>query len=131
MMEAKANLNSASSRRRTLGLFGLPAVSNLAAWMWAVSPFPRSMSIQPCSAWRRSLGSLVFVTRWTPTIPAAIDNVVRKLIQDGRRAQSVGFWFSLGHSTVVILACFVIALSAVATQGWLGVARQIGSVRGP
>jgi high-affinity nickel-transport protein len=62
---------------------------------------------------------------------AAIDNVVRKLIQDGRRAQSVGFWFSLGHSTVVILACFVIALSAVATQGWLGVARQIGSVRGP
>jgi high-affinity nickel-transport protein len=61
---------------------------------------------------------------------AAIDNVVRKLMQDGRRAQSVGFWFSLGHSTVVILACLVIALSAVAIQGRLGVARQITSVAG-
>jgi nickel/cobalt transporter (NiCoT) family protein len=37
---------------------------------------------------------------------AAIDNTTRKLVQDGKRPLSVGFFFSLGHSTVV----FVLAL---------------------
>jgi high-affinity nickel-transport protein len=32
---------------------------------------------------------------------AAIDNTTRKLMEDGKRPLSVGFWFSLGHSTVV------------------------------
>lgn len=35
---------------------------------------------------------------------AAIDNTTRKLIADGQNPMSVGFWFALGHSTVVILA---------------------------
>ena len=33
---------------------------------------------------------------------AAIDNTTRKLIADGKRPQSVGLWFALGHSTVVV-----------------------------
>jgi len=37
---------------------------------------------------------------------AAIDNTTRKLVQDGKRPLSVGFFFSLGHSTIV----FVMAL---------------------
>jgi len=37
---------------------------------------------------------------------AAIDNTTRKLVQDGKRPLSVGFFFSLGHSTIV----FVLAL---------------------
>ena len=32
---------------------------------------------------------------------AAIDNTTRKLVQDGKRPLSVGFFFSLGHSTIV------------------------------
>jgi nickel/cobalt transporter (NiCoT) family protein len=32
---------------------------------------------------------------------AAIDNTTRKLMSEGRRPLSVGFWFSLGHSTIV------------------------------
>jgi high-affinity nickel-transport protein len=39
---------------------------------------------------------------------AAIDNTTRKLVNDGRRPLSVGFFFSLGHSTVVfVLAVFL------------------------
>ncbi|TMP99605.1 MAG: HoxN/HupN/NixA family nickel/cobalt transporter, partial [Thaumarchaeota archaeon] len=34
---------------------------------------------------------------------AAIDNVTRKLIQEGKTPLTVGTWFSLGHSTVVVL----------------------------
>jgi nickel/cobalt transporter (NiCoT) family protein len=35
---------------------------------------------------------------------AAIDNTTRKLMSDGQRPVSVGFWFSLGHSSVVFIA---------------------------
>ncbi len=32
---------------------------------------------------------------------SAIDNTTRKLMGEGKRPLSVGFWFSLGHSTIV------------------------------
>jgi high-affinity nickel-transport protein len=41
---------------------------------------------------------------------AAIDNTTRKLMADGRRPLSVGFWFSLGHSSVVFTLTFLLAL---------------------
>lgn len=49
---------------------------------------------------------------------AAIDNTTRKLVADGQRPLSVGFWFALGHSTVVILAVALLAagLNALAPQ---------------
>ena len=40
---------------------------------------------------------------------AAIDNTTRKLRQDGQRPLSVGFWFSLGHSSVVLVLTLVAA----------------------
>jgi high-affinity nickel-transport protein len=61
---------------------------------------------------------------------AAIDNVVRKLMQEGRQPVSVGFFFSLGHSTIVILASLAIAATASAMQGRLDAFRTIGGVIG-
>ena len=43
---------------------------------------------------------------------AAIDNVTRKLMQEGKRPVDVGFFFSLGHSLVVILASAAVAATA-------------------
>lgn len=40
---------------------------------------------------------------------AAIDNTTRKFIADGRRPVSVGFWFALGHSTVVVVLALLIS----------------------
>ena len=40
---------------------------------------------------------------------AAIDNTTRKLMSEGKRPLSVGFWFSLGHSTVVFVLAFLFA----------------------
>ena len=45
---------------------------------------------------------------------AAIDNVTRKLMQEGKRPVAVGFFFSLGHSTIVVLASAVVAATALA-----------------
>nr|WP_173405669.1 HoxN/HupN/NixA family nickel/cobalt transporter [Streptomyces sp. SID5468] len=45
---------------------------------------------------------------------AAIDNTTRKLMSDGKRPLSVGFWFSLGHSSVVFGLTFLLALGVKA-----------------
>src|ERR1700743_1297395 len=61
---------------------------------------------------------------------AAIDNVVRKLMQERKSPWSVGFFFSLGHSTIVILASLVIAATAAAMQTRLDTFHDIGGVIG-
>jgi high-affinity nickel-transport protein len=43
---------------------------------------------------------------------AAIDNTTRKLLADGKRSVSVGFWFALGHSAVVVILAALIAIGA-------------------
>jgi high-affinity nickel-transport protein len=48
---------------------------------------------------------------------AAIDNTTRKLMADGRRPVSVGFWFSLGHSTIVFGLVALLALGVRALAG--------------
>jgi high-affinity nickel-transport protein len=48
---------------------------------------------------------------------AAIDNTTRKLMADGKRPVSVGFWFSLGHSSVVFFLCILLAAGVRALAG--------------
>jgi nickel/cobalt transporter (NiCoT) family protein len=42
---------------------------------------------------------------------AAIDNTTRKLLHDGKKSVSVGFFFSLGHSTIVVLLSLLVIYS--------------------
>lgn len=48
---------------------------------------------------------------------AAIDNTTRKLMEDGQKPVSVGFWFSLGHSSVVFGLCLLLSLGIRALAG--------------
>src|SRR5437773_11473332 len=48
---------------------------------------------------------------------AAIDNTTRKFMAEGRRPLSVGFWFSLGHSTVVLGLAFVLSVGVTSLAG--------------
>jgi nickel/cobalt transporter (NiCoT) family protein len=48
---------------------------------------------------------------------SAIDNTTRKLMSEGRRPMSVGFWFSLGHSTIVFLLALLISLGVRSLDG--------------
>jgi nickel/cobalt transporter (NiCoT) family protein len=48
---------------------------------------------------------------------SAIDNTTRKLIAEGRRPLSVGFWFSLGHSTIVFALTFLISVGVRSLDG--------------
>jgi high-affinity nickel-transport protein len=51
---------------------------------------------------------------------AAIDNTTRKLVGEGKRARGVGFWFSLGHSSVVFVLALLLALGVRSLVGELG-----------
>src|SRR5204863_1642902 len=50
---------------------------------------------------------------------AAIDNTTRKLMAGGKRPVSVGFWFSLGHSTIVFALCLLLAAGVRSLAGQL------------
>jgi len=48
---------------------------------------------------------------------AAIDNTTRKLMNEGKRPMSVGFFFSLGHSTIVFVLAFLFAIGIRTLSG--------------
>jgi high-affinity nickel-transport protein len=48
---------------------------------------------------------------------SAIDNTTRKLMADGKRPMSVGFFFSLGHSTIVFMLAFLFSIGVRALNG--------------
>jgi high-affinity nickel-transport protein len=52
---------------------------------------------------------------------AAIDNTTRKFMADGQRPLSIGFFFSLGHSTIVFV------LGALITLGIRGLSGQVSN----
>ncbi len=61
---------------------------------------------------------------------SAIDNTTRKLMQQGQRPLGVGFFFSLGHSTVVVILCAAMALSTAYVEKHLPQWRSVGGVVG-
>lgn len=61
---------------------------------------------------------------------SAIDNVTRKLMQDRKRPVGVGFFFSLGHSTVVVALTVGIAFAASFVKGHLPALQRVGELVG-
>ncbi|MCK1360982.1 HoxN/HupN/NixA family nickel/cobalt transporter [Bradyrhizobium sp. 199] len=108
--------------RRTLGaiesgtlvLFGGLIAANIAAWTWAFALFGDRPTVLATAllAWVFGLRHAVDADHI-----AAIDNVVRKLMQTGGAPHSVGLYFALGHSTVVIVATILLALGVVSLGG--------------
>ncbi|MBW7457878.1 HoxN/HupN/NixA family nickel/cobalt transporter [Paenibacillus sepulcri] len=61
---------------------------------------------------------------------AAIDNSVRKLVQEKRNALGTGFYFSLGHSSVVFLMVVALCISLQWAQGFMPDMQRVGGVIG-
>jgi len=61
---------------------------------------------------------------------SAIDNVTRKLIHEGKKPVSVGFFFSLGHSTIVVALSTAIAIAATIVHQALPSLERVGGVVG-
>ena len=61
---------------------------------------------------------------------SAIDNVTRKLMHEGRRPAGVGFFFSLGHATVVVGLSIAIAIAANGVKQHLPALQNAGGILG-
>src|SRR5438874_10512813 len=62
---------------------------------------------------------------------SAIDNTTRKLLQAGKKPVGVGFFFSLGHSTVVLLIAVALGLAVRSiVQGMIGDSGELRSIGG-
>jgi high-affinity nickel-transport protein len=101
--------------------------ANIAAWVWAWQAFAGQQALLGLAllAWVFGLRHAVDADHI-----AAIDNVVRKLMQEGKQPVAVGFFFSLGHSTIVILASLAIAATTSAMHGRLEAFKTIGGIIG-
>ena len=119
--------DSVNLRSRIVGLYLLLIAANLGAWVWALIAF-RDFPVLIGTA----LLAYSFGVRHAIDADhiAAIDNVTRKLMQDGKRPVSVGFFFSLGHSTIVVLASIGIALTAAALKDNFETFKTVGGVIG-
>ena len=116
---------SSGVRGRTIGIYALLVAANAAAWIWAFALFHEQPILLGTALIAYGFGLRHAVD---PDHIAAIDNVTRKLMQDGQRPVTVGFWFAVGHSTVVALGAGVIALASVAMQGSFDEFRQVGGI---
>ncbi|EOO01397.1 putative high affinity nickel transport protein nic1 protein [Phaeoacremonium minimum UCRPA7] len=61
---------------------------------------------------------------------SAIDLMTRRLIASGQRPVSVGTFFSLGHSTIVIITCIVVAATSGALRDRFDNFQRVGNIIG-
>ena len=110
--------SSEGVRERMIGIYAVLAVLNVGAWAWAFVGFGFNLSLLGVALVVYGLGLRHAVDA---DHIAAIDNVTRKLMQEGQRPVTVGFWFALGHPTVVVIASLVVAATAASLEDLSGV----------
>src|SRR5256885_10827314 len=117
------------AERRRLGGFGLAVVAIHVAGWGALLTYGAG---HPTFL---ALGGLAYTFGLRHAFDAdhisAIDNTTRKLLQQGRKPVGVGFFFSLGHSTVVLLIAVALGLAIkTLVEGVVGGNGQLAHVGG-
>ena len=118
---------SANQRAKIVALYAFLLTASAAIWTWALIALADRPTL---------LGTafLAYVLGLRHAVDAdhiaTIDNVVRKLMQEGKRPYAVGLFFSLGHSLSIAVAVAAIAGAAFALQGRFAEFKSIGSVIG-
>jgi len=114
-------------RAKVIAVTVLLFIVNAAAWLWAVVAFHDYPVLLGTAALAYSFG---LRHAFDADHIAAIDNVTRKLMQEGRRPVGVGLFFSLGHSTIVVALTIAIAVATTALQGRFDAFKSFGGVAG-
>ena len=117
---------SKTTRNAIYLLIGL-IVANALAWLWAFSELGTNPVLMGTALLAYSFGLRHAVDA---DHIAAIDNVTRKLMQQGKTPIAVGTYFSLGHSTIVVLASFAIAATAMAFKDDMAWFHETGGLIG-
>jgi high-affinity nickel-transport protein len=118
---------NAEVRPRVIGIYGLLGLANIALWALTLVMFNRYPLLLGTALLAYSFGLRHAVDA---DHIAAIDNVTRKLMQQGKRPLGVGFFFSAGHSTIVFGLSAAVAITAVAIKGRFDAIEHFGNIAG-
>ena len=104
------------------GIVGFVVLLNVVGWgVLILAVAPQNFSLGSSGVYGVGLGVTAFLLGVRHAFDAdhiaVIDNTTRKLVGEGQAALGVGFWFSLGHSTVVFGAALLLALGVRALAG--------------
>src|SRR5471032_747860 len=114
-------------RGKLFGIYGVLIAINVLAWVWALVAFRHHPVLLGTAMLAYTFGLRHAVDA---DHIAAIDNVTRKLMQEKKRPVTVGLFFSLGHSSVVVLASLGVALATSAMQARMEGFKAVGGVIG-
>jgi high-affinity nickel-transport protein len=114
-------------RGKLIRIYSLLLIVNVAVWSWALTAFWNQTLLLGTALLAYGFGLRHAVDA---DHIAAIDNVTRKLMQQGQRPVSIGFFFALGHATVVILAAAGVAATASTLSTHFDAVKSVGGVMG-
>ena len=123
----KQSLREEGTRRRVVTLYGFLLGFNLLMWVLTLLASIQYPIILGIAAIAYGFGLRHAVD---PDHIAAIDNTTRKLMHEGQRPVATGFFFSMGHSTIVILLSISLALATAFIKANLPQLKATGSVIG-
>ena len=115
-------------RLKVIGLYIALIAVSLLAWVWAFATFHGYPLLLATALIAYGFG---LRHAFDADQIAAIDNVTRKLMEEGKRPIAVGFFFPLGHSTMVIGGLRYCSpsrrgISAHSATSWSGSLRRAG-----
>ncbi|BCW69589.1 nickel/cobalt efflux system [Arthrobacter sp. NicSoilB8] len=104
------------------GITGFVLLLNVSGWgVLILAVAPQNFTLGRAGVYGVGLGITAFLLGVRHAFDAdhiaVIDNTTRKLVGEGKAALGVGFWFSLGHSSVVFGAALLLALGVQALAG--------------
>lgn len=121
------NESSSDVRSRVIGIYVFLIAFNLIAWILALVSFAHFPKLL-------SLAVIAYTFGLRHSVDAdhisAIDNVTRKLMQENKKPVAVGFFFSLGHSTIVVGLTVAIVVAAVFVKDFIPTLKSAGSLIG-
>ncbi len=119
------NDSGSGLRGKVAGIYSVLFVANVAIWIWALIVFHDHPVLLGTALLAYTFGLRHAVDA---DHIAAIDNVTRKLMQEGKRPVAVGFFFALGHSTVVLAMSIGVSFAATALQSHFSQFKDIGGL---
>ncbi|WP_243727503.1 HoxN/HupN/NixA family nickel/cobalt transporter [Actinocrispum wychmicini] len=114
---------SGQDRRSLAGMFGFIVLLHVVGFgMLVFLVIPGHYDLGETGVFGIGVGMLAYTLGMRHAFDAdhiaAVDNTTRKLLADGgRKPLSVGFWFSLGHSTIVFGLSFLLSIGVRALAG--------------
>ena len=121
------NDSSSDVRGKVVSIYTFLIALNIVAWLLAFVAFARTPYLL-------GLAVIAYTFGLRHAVDAdhisAIDNVTRKLMQEDKKPVAVGFFFSLGHSTIVVALTVAIAIAATVIKNTIPAFQSVGALVG-